>query len=482
MQHFGMASSFRILFVAAFACLSTACVTGDDEDAGTPTPDAGDAGPPAYAGPPYEVDPGFFPEGGLAEDPARCGLGEYRWWGTSALGDLLTTQRKHDFSIELLDGFKGLLDNQELAVITREPQTPSTLFRVRYQTQDRGYLTDATAMIAYPEISGPAPVVLFMHGTAGFSDGCSPSAEIDGFLSTNYINAATIGLFASFGYIVVAPDYLGMKSITRSDNLHPYLVAEPTALVAIDAVRAAMKLVADEKPDLIVGDLFTYGQSQGGHGAAFVGRYLPHYAPEMSLLASVFVVPPLDLVGESLAALGSESPTNIGNAAVSTAATFQWYAHEGELGEALRAPRDTETLATMESSCTVPEFNGPVTETFTSEIIGGDAQPWQCYQLENSLLHTSVPVVGTPAPALVITGENDALVDSPTEEAAVLTLCAEGQSVHHKACAGGSHVRSIFWSIDDAFNYFEAIQNETAYENGPCAIQAPSACASEPGQ
>src|SRR5690606_3781338 len=90
-------------------------------------------------------------------------------------------------------------------------------------------------------------------------------------------------LLASYGYVAVAPDYLGLKNYGDPTGfLNPALVGQPTAVASIDAVRAALRLEPEERGGLCVPASFVaVGGSQGGHAALWVDRLAPHYAREL---------------------------------------------------------------------------------------------------------------------------------------------------------------------------------------------------------
>ena len=84
--------------------------------------------------------------------------------------------------------------------------------------------------------SPPLPALLVLHGTSGFTDGCGATADS----SLGQIAAA----IASSGYIVVVPDYIGLKSTPPPTGFpHPYLVGQATVPFAaqsgVTAIAAA---------------------------------------------------------------------------------------------------------------------------------------------------------------------------------------------------------------------------------------------------
>jgi len=474
-----------LVVVASLLGLSLACTDGEGGDAGPVEldDDAGvaDAGP-VYEGPQVEVEEGFFDDDTLARAPWRCDAPPHRWWGVSSLGDVLERQEKGTFSQALLSGFKQQLAAQ--IVLARDPAYSVVLHRIRYQTQDRGVLVDATGLVAVPDAPNEAlPIVLFLHGTEGYVDDCSPSDGIDTFTQPNYPDAATLAMFASWGYVVVAPDYLGLKSFgPQSTELHPYLIAEPTALVSLDAVRAAKKLMTElgaqggaPAPD---GPLVVLGVSQGGHGAGFVARYQPHYAKDLPITAVVAAVPPLDLVGESEAARENSSSTKRGSSGAFLATGGIWYRSASPIGDAVLAPFDVDLLDQLYTVCNVPSLGGDVESVFSPALLDGTLMPYACFGAENALPSTSIPR-REEAPMLMVLAENDALVSREAERAAFVTLCDQGMALELKECANSSHIEGFTYAIDDAFDWLDA-RIAGAPLDALCEATQPVTCSSDP--
>jgi Secretory lipase len=253
---------------------------------------------------------------------ARCGADPYVWLDVPVLGDVLETLPRARYAKPalMLAVLKSIGDGK--LKTQRRPQHPAKATVIRYQTQDKGVLVDATALVAQPDEAGTYPIMLLLHGAVGANDSCAPTrgivdAQLGGVANETMQLAS---MFASFGYIVVFPDYLGMKSLgAPSKALHPYLVAEPTALASLDAVRAAKKLLRSSP--VTPGELVVVGGSQGGHAAAFVSRYQPHYAPELPIKSSVWDVPPTDLVVHAERALKTLVPSSANISGLSPALT-----------------------------------------------------------------------------------------------------------------------------------------------------------------
>ncbi len=408
---------------------------GDTPDADAVSPDAGpDATPPPFA-------------------PGACGIAPYSWLPADQVGQVVT------FEEAFLTDLEPATVDDLLAGAGFEALTPVSYgvrnFLLRYTTQDRGALVEATAVVGVPLGLAPdaqVPVAMWLHGTTGFVDACAPSRKIDGL-------AASI-LLASRGFVTVAPDYIGLTGFGESSPdafPHPYMVAEPTALAALDAVRAALAAVADPShaADLAVtGDparVVVIGGSQGGHGALFTERYAPHYAPELTLAAVAAAVPPSDLVSQSewAAAHWGRTATTLAPAVVSMS---RWYGAPDDLGGVLTdlppLHLSTGLAQLMAEHCGVPpaldaldDLDQLYQPAFLAAAAAGDwdaLPPWGCYLAENSLPTTSVPRV-SDTPILTVYGELDDIVRTPLERASVATLCAQGYRIEYLECAGEAH-------------------------------------------
>jgi len=407
---------------------------------------------------------------------------------TASLGDVLQTKSLAGHTpLEL--NLAILQARNTNAFDTRRVARFSTASKVlRYQTQDRGALVDATTTVAYPDVTAATsfPVLLVLHGTTGFSDACSPSRGIGDDVLSGFTDgtALVLSLLASFGYVVVAPDYLGLKSMgAPSPALHPYLVAEPTAIASLDSVRAAKKLLATSK--VTPGDVVVVGGSQGGHAAAFVNRYLPHYAPELVVKGSVWDVPPTDVLGQSRLALSSwTSATD--NVIAATVAFESWYgASPTGLAGAFLAPYVTTLPQALATTCSPALDGATLASAFAPAFLAngtkpgfGGYAPWACYMAENSLPTTSVPKLDA-IPSLFLLGELDALVDNVVERASFQTLCAQGHVLTYLECAGATHTKPLTYAFDQWLDFLEDRLAGKAVQ-GACTLKPAETCTSTP--
>ncbi len=501
MKSLPSARSSLLLAVAGTAfALAVACGSGGSSpdlaatDPAGASPGAGPAATPtstvATPGPstPPAIDAGA--DAAASSSRAKCGAPAYNWLPAATMGDVLESIAKAPHTpLEL--NYVILQAKNDGAFKTKRLAKLGTKSRLmRYQTQDRGKALDATMLMAYPDTSDAKtyPILLVLHGTTGFSDGCGPSAGVaeDSYGGFSDGTSVLLSLFASFGYIAVAPDYIGLKSLgSPTGFLHPYLVAEPTAIASLDAVRAAKKQLAGS--NITPGDLVVVGGSQGGHGAAFVNRFLPHYAPELVIKGSVWDVPPTDILGQAQPALTSWKNATKNLIALTT--TYEsWYGTAtGGLASAFLPPFDTSIPAALGTSCSPSSvFANATRETmFTSSFLTsgqlpgfGGLAPWACYLSENSLPTTSIPKQDS-IPSLFLIGENDELVDNVVERASFQKLCTQGHVLSFLECAGASHTKPLSYALDQWLDFLED-RLDGKPVSGTCVLKPAETCTSTP--
>ena len=417
----------------------------------------------------------------LAADPAVCEAPLYSWLARGGMGEVITADLDPDW--ELPPTFYGPVLAELGVALPREPIHETRILQLRYVTQDRGQPVEATGMIGVPYV-GPEqdfPLVLLLHGTSGFSDDCAPSAA--------GIDPVLVSMLASLGYVVVAPDYLGMNGNgAPSDQLHPYLVGEPTAIASLDAVRATLKLSAEgllRSGARATTPIVISGGSQGGHAALFTGRYAPYYAPEIPVAAVAASVPPSDLAGQTSSAVLDWDNGNTNTAAL-LASVADWYGADG-LAEVLVPPLDVDVPARMETSCGLGGLLNPAQspeEAFTPAALEAMAQeppwsgldPWRCYIAENSLDATSVEEI-VSIPTFFVTSEQDELVVTPIERDAVARLCAQGMRIEYLECAGAEHTEGALASLGEQLDFCDArLRGDPWPEEDLCVIHEPVVC------
>jgi pimeloyl-ACP methyl ester carboxylesterase len=135
------------------------------------------------------------------------------------------------------------------------------LYRLAYTTINaHGALTVASGLFALPTDVEPLGVVSFGHGTDSLKRyvPSAPTLEAE----------AVAGLFASGGFALVAPDYLGLG---ESSGPHPYLHADTEASASLDLLTAA-RHAARASNVALPSSVYITGFSQGGQTALALDR------------------------------------------------------------------------------------------------------------------------------------------------------------------------------------------------------------------
>lgn len=239
----------RLLMIVALATALAACGIGGGGGGSTGDGTSGVVTPPIDTGEgsTTPVDPGS----GVTPPVDPTGPGELR--SATLIGTLPAAQ------------IAQALEAQGLAGAGLAPAYAVTSYRLEYLTIDaEGREVLASGLVSVPVKAAGArsPVLGYQHPTL-FRDAEAPG---------NHAVASELAVvFASLGYIVVAPDYVGYGASRGSP--HPYLRAGPSAAAVVDFLTAAgtwrrRNGVADN------GQLFLAGYSEGAYVSMAAHRAL----------------------------------------------------------------------------------------------------------------------------------------------------------------------------------------------------------------
>jgi hypothetical protein len=192
--------------------------------------------------------------------------------------DLLSTLKASDLLLEL-----NTSANLQLLSLSGPPVCDILTYHIEYSTVGgANEPTTASAALMVPtgfgaNCTGKRPILLYAHGTT----------TDRAFDMTDMSNAETLSLaalFASQGYIVVAPNYAGYDTSTLPYT--PYLIADQQSKDMIDALTAARVALPFASVTLTKdsGQLFITGYSQGGFVAMATHRAMQ--AAGMTVTAS----------------------------------------------------------------------------------------------------------------------------------------------------------------------------------------------------
>lgn len=186
-------------------------------------------------------------------------------------------------------------------------------YRLVYCTvSTSGTATTASGLLVLPQDRrGTLPLVAYEHSTAtARTDAPSFLREIEG--------RDVPFFFASDGFAVAAPDYLGLGT---SPGGHPFLQATSEASASLDMLRAAESVSAGHGVRLSH-RVFVSGFSQGGHAAMATARALRPLNGPWRLAAAAPMAGPYDLSGAESAAILDPNRTDSQHASVYLAYIF----------------------------------------------------------------------------------------------------------------------------------------------------------------
>ncbi|MCU0469852.1 MAG: prolyl oligopeptidase family serine peptidase [Arcicella sp.] len=152
-------------------------------------------------------------------------------------------------------------------------------YKIVYKTKNTdGTEIQASGALIIPNTTEAIPMISQQHGTIR-TDAQAPS---------NYqpnSEAYTIAsIFASNGYIIACPDYIGYG--VSKNIVHPYEHRETLAQASLDMIRAASELIANEKVNWNKKLMIT-GYSQGGFATMSLQKKIEEQFPtEFNLVAS----------------------------------------------------------------------------------------------------------------------------------------------------------------------------------------------------
>lgn len=186
--------------------------------------------------------------------------------------------------IEFLNGSPMPFDNFKGRFA--EPTNSLTLYKLTYQTcipEKNNKPTIATGLIAIPTLTkSTMPLISYQHGTV-FGKMDVPS-HIDQSMETKLMLAQ----FGGQGYIVIAPDYIGLGD---SKELNSYFVMKSTEKACMDMYSAAKQFLS--KNQIGISSLFTVGWSQGGYNNMVFLRALE--SNNITVTASASASAPVDM-------------------------------------------------------------------------------------------------------------------------------------------------------------------------------------------
>ncbi|ALH80268.1 lipase family protein [Sphingopyxis macrogoltabida] len=314
-------------------------------------------------------------------------------------------------------------------------------WRVQYWTTNgSGARFAVTGIVAAPmEAIPPRPrrVIAWTHGAWGVAEKCAPS------LSPNFFDYSAGMDAVRNGYVVVAPDYIGLASPT----MHPFLVGTDTANAVLDAVRAAREI-----PGAAAGSNFAvWGESQGGHAALWTATAARSYAPDLTLVATAAAAPPTDLAANLREASDKNARALLLSFALHSWATLYSFPLDGVANRTNQgiihrlAENNCVSLNKKPKLGTILGILTIARATRNKDI--GKIEPFASFARANS-----VDPARVPGPLLIAQSSKDTIVSSAVTQKFAKAACKRGTPTRwidmigdHGASAKDSAQETIGW-------------------------------------
>jgi len=178
-------------------------------------------------------------------------------------GDVVNFEQKLDLTpqgaVNFIANSFGEENTPEFASYLNSFNLGLKAYKITYYTKnENNTLVKATGLVMFPKVNYKLSTVVSEHGTTDTRD------NVPSNLRGTFYGGFVVELsYALNGYIVMAPDYVGMGS---GDGVHPYVHYPTEASATIDFVTAANKVLAQLNIKRY-NEYFLTGYSQGAHAA-----------------------------------------------------------------------------------------------------------------------------------------------------------------------------------------------------------------------
>ena len=263
-------------------------------------------------------------------------------------GQLIEQRLIRSFSA---DDMKKFFVEQHIPRFIMAAKNGIKIYRILYYTtHPTGRLVKASGMLFVPQgTKRPSPRMIYNHGT----DLCR-DMEFDG----EGEQAICLG-FATDGYIVIWPDYIG---IGEGEGNQIYLHAASEACASVDMLMAVTDLLPslDAKPGK---ELFLTGYSQGGHASMATYRLLQaKYKDRFPVTAASPMSGPYDI--ESTVYEARAKPNdNPGYLMLLMSSYYEARDSQSRMGSLLCAPYDTIIPQLMTGTWPIEVVNSCLPDT-----------------------------------------------------------------------------------------------------------------------
>jgi len=323
-------------------------------------------------------------------------------------------------------------------------------YSVSYMTLNKNEeLTRVSGVMFIPRDIDTLDLISVQHGTVIKRDqvgSVTPWYSLDGLI------------VAMNGYLVIAPDYLGLGD---SQILHPFLHAKLSANPVIDFIRAT-RVYACENEIILSDNLFLVGYSEGGFVSLATQKIIEaEYSDEIQLTGVAPMAGPHDLSWSTHDLLNRHTynnPAYLAYIVVAYNDIYEW----NRISEIFQEPYASLIPGLYDGNHEGSEINNQLTnavdqlflpEFRTSFLAGEEAQ------IESTLVENSALGWGPIAPVRLIHGTSDSTVLYENSVNAYNSLRDNGGvSVDLIALPGTDHESAAFLAYFLAIEWFDSLR------------------------
>ena len=217
----------------------------------------------------------------------------------ASLAQTLTVEKIAEFTVQQID---SMIDVAVPIPGIIQAQYPVDLYKVTYLTPYRhpDSLVQASGAVAVPVGSEcEFPLVGYGHGTQ------ANRYNVASNMAGGQWDVNTI--FASTGYVVSMPDYLGLGDADPKVSIHPYTHSFSQSNTMINSLRSSRHVCDSVDVDLN-GQVFLYGYSQGGGTTVVTVKEIQeNYPEEFEIAGSAPMSGAYDLIDAQVDLIASDS-------------------------------------------------------------------------------------------------------------------------------------------------------------------------------
>jgi pimeloyl-ACP methyl ester carboxylesterase len=346
----------------------------------------------------------------------------------------VSATKNTEVSIETLKAFTNGFGQHRISKLLKYGVRSYTVI---YETKWKGKPIKASGLVLVPTgITGAAPLLSVQHGTI-FSKDEAPTAS-EGYTGME--------LFASAGYIVVMPDYLGYG--TSSQIFHPYYDEAYSAYAVIDMISSAKQFLEKEKVKFN-DKLFLAGYSEGGYVTLAAAAEIEHNKThDLKITAIVAGAGGYDLT-HMLAGVTTNShyayPAYLAFVLISYNNTYDWkkpltYFFKKQYADALAKHMGKSSGWTINSHLTT---NSPL--LFDTDFFARLKTPGGESELKEALKNNSIEGWKTSTPIRLYHGTKDEIIPLKNSESTLKSFHDAGsRHVTLTSIPGGTHGSSFY--------------------------------------